>query len=302
GFSQILLPLVSVTYGEKDGSCIRKITKKIFLPGSLLLGASALILLLLRRRLGFWFGLPAGGAADELSVGLVFLALSLNLSFLNNIAANYFNATKRPAVANMIAAGRLLAFMVVPAYLLAGRWGVIAVWLCLPVAEILTLAALALTLRSLRARDRDLSRFWLLDPSFAAGKNTIDFSVVNTNEAAALAAERIVDFCTAHDAPSRQSLCLSLALEEMLVLINEHALGRRQEKFADVRVTVTARNLTLRIRCAGARFDPLRYAETIAAAANAPDDGAVGVRMIRSLAATVEYKQIFGFNNLLIVI
>jgi Na+-driven multidrug efflux pump/anti-sigma regulatory factor (Ser/Thr protein kinase) len=305
GFAQILLPLASISYGEKDGRCIRKITKKILLYGSLLLGAGALALLLLRRRIGMWFGLSDGFAADELSKGLIFLALSLNISFINNMAANYFNATKRPTVASMIMVCRLLIFMVVPAYLLAGKLSAAAVWLSLPVSDLLTLAVLALTLAALRARNGALSRFWLLDNSFAPGKNTIDFSVANTNEAASLAAERIVDFCAANDVQPRQAMSLSLALEEMLALIYEHALGRafggRREKFADVRVTVTAQNLWMRIRWAGLSFDPLRYAKTAAEKPGGADD-ALGVMMIRRLASTVEYTQVFGVNNLLVVI
>ncbi|MDR0433939.1 MAG: ATP-binding protein, partial [Gracilibacteraceae bacterium] len=268
----------------------------------------------LRRRLGLWFGVPAGFAAAELNTGLIFLALSLNLSFCNNMAANYFNATKRPAVANMIAVCRLLIFMTGPAYALAGKLSVAAVWLSLLLAELLTIAVLTLTAAALRARDGALSPFWLLDPSYAGGKNTVDFSVVNTNEAAALAAERIVDFCAASGVPEPLTLRLSLALEEMLVLINEHAFGRRREKFADVRVTAAPHSLTLRIRYGGARYDPL--ARTGAAGEDAVwddgegaawDDGegagaAAGVRMIRRLGATVEYKLVFGMNNLLVVI
>ncbi|MDR1604996.1 MAG: ATP-binding protein [Gracilibacteraceae bacterium] len=302
GFAQILSPLLSVAFGERDGRSIRKIVKKIFLPGTLLLGAGALGLFLLRRRVGFWFGLPDDPAAAEVSTGLVFLALSLNISFFNNMAANYFNATKRPAVANIVAVCRLLVFMVGPAYLLAGKLSVTAVWLSLLVAELSTAAVLALTLTVLRARDGALSPFWLLDPSFTAGENTIDFSVLNTNEAASMAAERIVDFCAVAGASDRQSMCLSLALEEMLVLINEHALDRRQEKFTDVRVTVTSRQLTLRLRYAGAPFNPLRYAGTAAAGLPPEEDETIGVRMIRQMAAAVEYRQVFGMNNLLIVI
>ncbi|MDR1573170.1 MAG: hypothetical protein LBS24_02540 [Clostridiales Family XIII bacterium] len=303
GFSQILLPLVSISYGERDGRCIRVIVKRILFLGSLAVGACALLLLLFRGHIGGLFGIRDAAVLSELRVALFFMALSVNAALVNNIAACYFNAVRRAAIAGMTAICRLFVFMVVPAYLTAGILGTRAVWLSLVTCELLCAALLAATLSAIRARDGRLSRFWLLDGSFDAGEKVLDFSAENTNEAAALASARIVDFCETHAVPMQQTLCLSLSIEELLVLINEHSAGRRRAGFTDLRVTVTEQGLTLRIRNAGARFNPLDAFASSAAAEGAGEDAdALGVRMILAMAKKVEYREVFGVNNLTVEI
>jgi hypothetical protein len=109
----------------------------------------------------------------------------------------------------------------------------------------------------------------------------------------------------------------------MLVLINEKSLSKRRKAFADLRVTVADGEITLRIRNAGARFNPLRsreaplseapenpaaVAETAArtahadAAAQDGDARFMGMDMILKMAKKVEYMEIFGVNNLTVTL
>jgi Na+-driven multidrug efflux pump len=320
GFSQILLPLVSVSYGERDGRCIRVVTKRILFFGSVAVGVCALFLLLFRGHVGGLFGIRDETVLSELRVALLFMAFSLNAALINNIAVCYFNAVRRAGIAGATSICRLFAFMVVPAYLLAGVMGARAVWISLVACELLCMAFLAAALTRIRARDKGLSRFWLLDASFAARKNVIDFSVSNTNEAAAFASARIVDFCETNAVPTDRTLCLSLSIEEMLLLINEHAAGKGRTAFTDVRVVALERELTLRIRNAGLPFNPIEAfgfssASKDAARTGASPDGiatdaigadadtdAMGMRMILTMAKKVEYKTVFGVNNLTVMI
>jgi Na+-driven multidrug efflux pump len=201
GFSQILLPLVSFSYGERDGRCVRAVTKRILLVGSLSVFVCAALLLSFRGRVGALFGIRDEAVLDALRTALLFVAFSVNISFINNIACSYFNITRRAALAVMTTLCRLLIFTLLPAYALADGMGAQAVWVAMLFSECLTAATLAAALRLIRARDKSLSRFWLLDDSFAERRNIIDFSVANTNEAAASASARIVDFCEANAVP-----------------------------------------------------------------------------------------------------
>ncbi|MDR2089770.1 MAG: hypothetical protein LBP73_10505 [Clostridiales Family XIII bacterium] len=316
GFSQILLPLASFSYGEKDGRCIRAVTKRILLVGNLAVGACALLLLAIRGHVGFLFGIRDTGVLDELHAALFFMALGANFSFINNTACNYFNVTRRGMISLMATLCRLLIFPLLPACALAGSMGARAVWISMAASELLTALALAAAILAVRARDASLSRLWLLPESFAEKPNIIDFSVENTNEAAAFAAARIVDFCEANAVRAERALLLSLSIEEMLVLINEKSLSKRRKAFADLRVTVADGEITLRIRNAGARFNPLRSREASPSeapespAANAgaaaqdadPDAYTMGMDMILKMSKKVDYKEIFGVNNLTVVI
>ncbi|MDR2089202.1 MAG: ATP-binding protein [Clostridiales Family XIII bacterium] len=303
GFSQILLPLASFSYGEKDGRCIRAVTKRILLIGNLAVGACALLLLAIRGHVGLLFGIRDAYVLEELNTALCFMALGANLSFINNTACNYFNVTRRGMISLMTTLCRLLVFPLIPAYALAGSMGARAVWISIAASEFLTALALVAAILAVRARDANLSRLWLLPDSFAEKPNILDFSVENTSEAAAFASARIVDFCEANAVRAERALRLSLAIEEMLLLINEHSQSKRRKAFADLRVTVADGELTLRIRNAGARFNPLQSREASSSGEDEnPDAYLMGMDMILKMAKKVEYMEIFGVNNLTVTI
>ena len=115
-------------------------------------------------------------------------------------------------------------------------------------------------------------------------------------------------------------MLISLSLEEMLVSIKEHCFPEDEGQTFSIRILLTPGetperpDIILRIRCAGAPFNPIDYyerhrAETLSNGELDELDGlleglddSLGIAMIVAAAPVVDYKTTFGVNNLTIVI
>jgi anti-sigma regulatory factor (Ser/Thr protein kinase) len=239
--------------------------------------------------------LPVAAAA------FVFLALSLNLAFINSIMINYFNAIRRVFIANILVVSRLVLFMVLPAYLLFSSMGIYAVWISLIAAEALTLSLVLPLLRIVRRRQSQLSKYLLLDNTLIQNSKVIDFSVKSTVTDITSAAAKISGFCEENEVSPKKIMRISLAIEEMLLLINEFSFSPDRTQYTDVRIMVTPESIVLRIRNSGAYFNPVRYyyenKDTEAGAQRT-----LGMVMILKMAVSVEFRETFGMNNLIITI
>jgi anti-sigma regulatory factor (Ser/Thr protein kinase) len=301
GVSQTALPLVSISLGERDFRSIRIILKKAFGLGSIIVSVSAIFLLLFRSALGLVFGLRDSVMLMNIARGLICLALSLNLSFINNMLANYYNAIGRPAIANIIVFCRLVCFMILPAYLLFASLSINAVWISLIIAEAVTLAVVYIVVTVTHAQNPRLSRYLLLDSKLIEENHAIDFSVKNTADDVTFASDKISEFCEENEVPAKKIMQISLAIEEMLIMINEFSLNAAKTEYTDVRIVVAPESIVLRIRNTGKYFNPLDYYY-----ANKDTeegfDRTMGIAMIVKMAKHVQYQKTFGVNNLIITI
>jgi Na+-driven multidrug efflux pump/anti-sigma regulatory factor (Ser/Thr protein kinase) len=301
GVSQAALPMVSISLGERDFRSIRIILKKAFGLGSIIVGVSAVFLFFFRNTLGLVFGLRDSVLLMNTARGLIFLALSLNLSFINNILANYYNAIGRPAIANIIVFCRLVCFMILPAYLLFAALNINAVWISLILAEAVTLAVVYLVVTVTHARNPGLSRYLLLDSKLVELTKTIDFSVRNTADDVTFASSKISDFCEDNEVPAKKIMQISLAIEEMLIMIDEFSHNPLKVAYTDVRMVVAPESIVLRIRNTGKYFNPLDYYEENKDTEEG-FDRTLGIAMIVKMAKQVQYQKTFGVNNLIITI
>ena len=299
GVSQTAVPLVGISFGERDYRSITVVLRQALKIGSAVIGVVAVLLLLFRDQVGLIFGLRDASMLGDVGTAFLFLALSVNLALINNLIANYFSATRRSAIANAIVVCRLVFYFLLPAYLLFPSIGIYAVWGSLILAEALTLLTAFIIVRIMHRRDPSLSPFLLLK-KISEDSAVIDFSVKNTAEDAAFASEKISGFCEENDIPMQKSMAISLTLEELLVLVNAHSHGEK-EAFTDIRIVKMQDVVMLRIRNIGRHFNPIEYYR-----AHKDDEdgfgGTLGIAMILKMAETVEYRQTFGVNNLIILI
>jgi len=93
------------------------------------------------------------------------------------------------------------------------------------------------------------------------------------------------------------SMAISLAIEEMLVVIFENS----QATSANVRVLYVPENkiIVLRVRNGGKLFCPVSFAEKAGPEAAME---VMGINMILKLALNVDYRSTFGVNNTTIII
>ncbi|GHV69510.1 hypothetical protein AGMMS49928_12070 [Spirochaetia bacterium] len=301
GVSQTALPLISISFGERDFRSIRIILKKAIGLGSIIVGLCGVLLLLLRSKMGMIFGIRDASILADSARGLIFLALSLNLSFINNMLANYFNAISRLAIANTIVVCRLICFMLLPLYLLFPAFSINALWISLILAEAITLCVTFLIVTVIHIRNRNFSPYLLLDSTLIDNNRVVDFSVKNTMEDVTFASEKISGFCEENEIPAKKILHISLAIEEMLLMINEFSFTKDKTEYTDVRMMVLEERIIIRIRNTGKYFNPMAYyyenKDTEAGA-----ERTLGIAMILKMAEEVEYRKTFGVNNLVLII
>ncbi|MDR0628582.1 MAG: hypothetical protein LBG24_02885, partial [Treponema sp.] len=248
GISQTALPLVGISFGERDFRSIRIILKKALALGNMILGVLAILLFLVRNKMGLFFGIRDTFILENAGMGFIFFAASINLSFINNVIINYFSATRRILIANGMVVSRLVLFMVAPAYLLFPAFRVYAVWISLILAEIVTFCLVFLIITLVHARNSRLSRYLLLDSALVEDNQVIDFSVQNTTEDVDFASTKITDFCEENHISAQKTMYISLAIEEMLMMINEHSLKADRIEYTDIRIVITQEHIVLRIR------------------------------------------------------
>jgi anti-sigma regulatory factor (Ser/Thr protein kinase) len=216
---------------------------------------------------------------------------------------NYFIAIGRTSIANILVLCRQVVFPIVLAYILFPLMGIYAVWTSLFIfTELLTLCVALLAVTIAHRRNPRLSRFLLLDNALIEHSRIIDFSVKNTLEEVSAASANISAFCQENRIPQKQTMYISLAIEEMVLMINEHSLKKERVQYTDLRVMIIPEGLIImRIRNSGKYFNPVEYyCEN--KDSEAGFEKTMGIMMILKMARQVEYRKTFGVNNLIITI
>lgn len=291
GVPQTGSPLIGVYRGERNNPAQRALVRAQLRYGEGLAAASAALIALFPAPVCAVFGLPVSGQA---TAALRLFALSLPFAMLCSILFNFYNASGRVALANVITVCRMFLFAVIPAALLA-PFGA-AVWWFRPLAEVLTLLTLVPILRWCVPRTKYHSPVLLLDDRLDREGKVIDFSVNNDPIAVAQASERITDFCESNDMGARRTMAVSLSIEEMLTILLQNCFKPGEEAWVDVRVFIIQGVTGMRIRNAGRQFNPLAFYE-----AHQEDMDTLGIRLVQKLAEEVRYQRTFGVNTLTVL-
>ncbi len=302
GVPQTATPLIGVYSGERDTPSIRLIMGKIFRSGLLLVLLFAALTAFCAPWLGRIFGLGAPDMQALAVPALYLFGISLPFAMLNSILTYYYNTMQHIALANLLTSGRLLVFTLLPAWLLAQNGQAAFIWWFFPLSELLTLAMLLLLLPWFRRGKKQLSPVYLLDETLEKEGKTINFSVANRVDSVLECSERISAFCDANDLTPKQSLAVSLALEEMLVIILQKCFTPGENQWVDVRVFQVQGTIGLRIRNGGRPFNPLAYLLEQQAQGEDTLGETLGIAMINKLASTILYQRTFGVNSLMITL
>ena len=283
-----LTPLAGVFGAERDTRSLRDVLKLSIKWGlSVILPLTGLLLVFAPRVAGL-FGMSAAFYAVRI------FALSIPLSFLNHILIYLYMGGKKVLLANVLMASRMAVWVVVVAIPLAGI-GQIAFWWCFVAAEFLTLITALVVSAAARKGNKNLLPLLLIDISAERDGRYVSFSAQPGQ--AAEAAASLVNFCEANDLSPKTSMAISLAIEEILVVI----FDKSKPESANLRILIVADSdvIILRVRCGGKLFNPVDYARKAS-----PDEALeiMGVNMILKLAVSLDYRNTFGVNNTTIII
>ncbi len=294
GVPQTAAPLAGVYCAERNNVALRQLMKMQLIYGGGLIAGFSILMALFPAPVCAFFGLEL---TQQAAIALRMLALSLPFALVCSCLIFFYNVSGRVRLSNIITLCRVFVFAVGSAFAF-GRIGM-PVWLFFPASEVLTLLFLSPGIEYYRKK-ADLSPVLLLDETLEREGKVIDFSVANSLTDVTQASERISDFCENNELASKQSMAVSLSIEEMLVLVLEHCFHPGQDVTADVRVFAIQDEIGVRIRNAGAPFNPVAYYEE-----HQDEDEmgeTLGIRMILKMAKDVKYQHTFGVNTLTILI
>lgn len=284
GVPQTAAAMTGIFYGERDAEGVKRIVNTELFSGTVLSLVLAAVFALFPTRIGAMFG---SGADCVFAVR--YLAVSLVLATANSVMTYTYNAVGQLAAANVITVCRCFAAVAGFALLFRGLGE--RIWLFYPCSELLTFV-LIIAGSIYIARKKRLAPFYLIDDSLEKNGSSLSFAVECTDEKICEASERLRSFCKESGFAKKETMVISLALEELLTIITQNS--RPPDGFADVRLLVWNDKRIIRIRAAGKRYNPI---ET--------QDGSLdymGVKMICGLAKRTEYLSALGVNTLIIYI
>lgn len=303
GAGQAVAPLVGVFYGERDDTSIRMLMKSAVRYALILMGSLFVIAAAGSIPLAYAFGMTEKTMVYRTAAAICWMMLSLIPAAVVTDLIFHYSTIRQNVLASVLTFLRSFGYVALFAWLLvqmhASQWILAAFVL----GELATLATDLLLTRYICSRDPGLEGILLLRRS--GEENYISFSVPGSAEGAVTASERMSEFCEQQEMDPRYAMMLPLALEEMLILVNEHCFEGDEKMYADVRILCSQDEVLLRIRCGGRIYDPVaEYQKRIQ---NMSDeellmDEALGMRMITQAAKSVTFRRTLGVNNLVVIL
>lgn len=285
GVPQAASAMLGIYSGEYDNESIRMLMRrqlKSGIPCSLLFSAVIVAGADLIR--------AAYGLTVPLRFAFVCMSLGMIPALVNCVLSGYYNVSGRTLWANAIICLRVFVLSCLSLYLLldAGH----GPWMFLLLGEVLTLAVWFAASGISHRLHPGRSRFLLAEDPLAERGSVINFSVANSAEAICDASGRITNFCEQNGMLPKQTLRVSLAMEEIMTLISSRNEGGVD---FDLRVYSLQGVIAIRIRYSGKEFNPLAHAGD-------GDDAYMGIRLIESMVEQTLYQQTFGMNTVQIYI
>ncbi|MDR0943126.1 MAG: hypothetical protein LBM41_01180 [Ruminococcus sp.] len=300
GISQSTLQIAGIAYSDRDYKTVKLAVKNIFIIGNIIVGIFAAIIIIFSGDIGALFGMKDTTAS---TFACICAGCYANLFLCNNIFSNFFSATGRNLPAIVIVSLRLSLFMLVPAFFICiVTANGIGIWIGYFLAEAFALVSIFIYAYVKRRKNPQLSRLLLLDGDKIKNIISKNFSVTATDESAVTASERITEFLEENEFPPKKIMRISMAVEEIVMLVRGHAYSKSSEKeYIDFRIfhNKNDEKMFLRVRYGGKDFNLIKYSYSHF---DDDDSDAFGMNMLLKLTSDAAYSRTLGVNNLLLEI
>ena len=297
GVASVALLLSSIFFCDEDRSslhtlvrtmCFYAVVLDLIVIAFVLLAAPALVGIFLADNL----------QAKDLAVkGLRLFSLSLLPCALNTSFKNYYQGINRTRFTEAISVMQNFLFPAAFAFVLSRFWHTDGVWLGYVCGESLTLLVISLVVwRQNRGVSFSAETYSMLPADFGVPEEDCLEFTVRSEEEAALASDRAAAFCKAHADSEKNSMLISLCVEEMVFNILQHGFVKdKLEHSIELRILYKDGGRVIRIRDNCVHFDPLEYLDLHKA-----DDpfAHFGIRMVMKMVKSANYVNSLGLNNL----
>lgn len=295
GIGQAATPTIGMFFGEEDRTAMRDTLKTTLKLGLSINGVLAAVLLVFPAFFARLLGVTNDPLMNMSILAIQLFGLGIPIQLVNSVLLNYYQCTKKVAMATMICLLQSLVYTLLFAYILIGPMGSSGVWLAFLLGEILTLLTVGLVLM-LKNRKVTLSfnDLMMLDKYFGGDpKDRLELSIGNSMEEVMQISTGIYRFGENRTLSQETLNTLSLFIEELAGNVVQYAFKPDEKRWLDLTVMDKPEKLIIRIRDNGAPFDPMAYLST-------GEVKGYGLLIVQKLAEKIEYRRNMGLNNLII--
>jgi Na+-driven multidrug efflux pump len=289
GIPQAASAMLGVYSGERDNGSCALLVKLELMTGGVLSAVFLGLCIALSGGIGRMYSLDA-----PLLVPLVWMALSVFPGLICTTLSGYYNMAKKNKWANMIIFVRVIAMTYIGLILVTHLS--LSTFSFLLFAEVSTVLIWFIATGINSYIRKDDTRYLMMDTSLERRGAVLNFSVSSDVENICEASERITTFCENNGMDGKKTMCIQLAMEEIMTLI-AHANetdGKSNLSF-DVRAYSVEGLTGIRIRYGGKEFNPFKDDET-------DDDLYMGIMMIKKMVELTVYQRTFGVNTLQVIL
>lgn len=299
GIGSCSLMMAGVSYGEKDRTGLKDLIREL-LKESIIY--NLILILLVEFTSPFLIDIFLAGKADVRELALY--GLRLYVPFLicfsiNNGLRQYLSGLGLLKMANVQSIMENV-FIVLSAWMLTVTFGVNYIWLAFFTGHLFTLVLYVISV-FIRNKNAEISwdAFILVGKDFGIdASNSLEMSISKPEEVFHFS-EKAYTFMREHNASSRNSMLISLFIEEMAGNVIRYGFSDGKKHLLSIKVGIENDGYLLRIKDDCRRFSPAEYMEI-----HHPEDPAsnIGIRMVYNLAKSIQYQNSLKLNNLLITL
>lgn len=241
------------------------------------------------------FGSSSGAEMVALAErGLRFYAFSALLYGVNNAFVNYTQGMRRTGLSALFCFLQNFVFVAVPALALQGMLDSDAVWVALPLGELITSVAIFAVAAALKhGIPRKAKDFlFLKEPFGASADEVLDIKISRFDEVVP-ACERASQFCKSKGADSKTCYHVTLFIEELGSNVVEYGFAENGGNLLEIRIVHFEDGWALRLRDNCRAFDPVKWIKL-----NESDDPTVnmGIKLVCAMAKDVTYVSTLDLN------
>ena len=299
GVASVSLTLSSLFYEDEDRTQLYQLLR-IMLIYAVVLDVVLIALIWLVAPLAVRLFVTEDPVVFELAKkGLRLFSLSLLSSALNTSLKNYYQGVNRTPLTEAISVLQNFLLTALYALILSGIIGTDGVWLSFVLGETTTLLLVVIFVLAKFRKKGFAETFSLLPDDFGvAAEDLFERTIRDSSEITAVS-EAAGEFCAAHGDSQRDSMLLSLCIEEMTANTVEYGFsGDSLQHLIELRLFYKDGERVVRLRDNCINFDPVRYLEL-----HQSDDPAahIGIRMVMKMVKEANYMNSLGLNNLTLV-
>lgn len=284
GVPQAATAMLGSFAGDHDRNSIQLLMRNQIKIGIMLDVAFGLLIVLGEQMISSAYGLD-----NSMLVPMLCLAVSLIPALICTIIIGYYNTIGKNRFASVIVFARVFLF---PSISLIWLIKVDKpIWIFFPMGEVFTILIYFLCRKILFYKNsKSKEKFQQIEDD---AQETISSSVEGSSEQICKLSEGLYEFCTDKGMSAKMNMKLSLAIEELLVLISEENAG--SILFCDLRLRVRGESAVMTLRYSGHDYNPLEDEDE-------DDERLLGLHMLEKLVRNKEYQNISGMNVLRISI